>query len=139
LSYLRENNHISYDIHLEVALKTEKLEKAEKIVSTNFKYLYWSCAQQLAHHSVTGCNMKAGDLLGSGTISGEKKEEFGSLLELTWGGRDSITLSSGETRKFIEDGDTVTMTGFVEKKGKRIGFGECSGKVLPALPETDYY
>jgi fumarylacetoacetase len=83
--------------------------------------------------------MKPGDLLGSGTISGEKKEEFGSLLELSWGGRDSLTLSNGETRKFIEDGDTVVMTGFVNKKGRKIGFGECAGKVLPALPETDYY
>ena len=96
--------------------------------------MYWSCAQQLCHHSVTGCNMKPGDMLGSGTISGEKKEQFGSLLQLTWGGRDNITLSNGETRKFIEDGDSIVITGFAVKNGKKIGFGECAGKVLPALP-----
>lgn len=101
--------------------------------------MYWSVAQQLAHHSVTGCNMQPGDLLGSGTISGDKKEEYGSLLELTWGGRDSINLSNGETRKFIEDGDSIVITGFANRNGKRIGFGECSGKVLPAHPEADYY
>lgn len=78
--------------------------------------------------------MKPGDLLGSGTISGEKKEQFGSLLQLTWGGRDNITLSNGETRKFIEDGDSIVITGFAVKNGKKIGFGECAGKVLPALP-----
>lgn len=96
--------------------------------------MYWSCAQQLCHHSVTGCNMKPGDMLGSGTISGEKKEQFGSLLQLTWGGRDNITLSNGETRKFVEDGDSIVITGFAVKNGKKIGFGECAGKVLPALP-----
>jgi fumarylacetoacetase len=115
------------------------MEKGEKIIGTNFKHLYWSCAQQLTHHSVTGCNMQPGDLLGSGTISGDKKEEFGSLLELTWGGKETISLTNGETRTFIQDGDTVVMTGYALKAGKRIGFGECSGKVLPVLPETDYY
>jgi fumarylacetoacetase len=80
LPYLREKNHISYDINLLVSLKTPKMETPERIVKTNFKYLYWSVAQQLSHHTVTGCNMQPGDLLGSGTISGDKKEEFGSLL-----------------------------------------------------------
>lgn len=123
LEYLREKNHISYDINLNVSIQTPKMEKPERIVQTNFKYLYWSCAQQLTHHAVTGCNMTPGDLLGSGTISGEKKEEYGSLLELTWGGRDEIEFSNGEKRKFIQDGDIVVMTGHALKNGKKIGFG----------------
>lgn len=87
--------------------------------------MYWSVAQQLTHHAVTGCNMKAGDMLGSGTISGEKKEEFGSLLELTWGGRDQILLGNGEKRKFVENGDSIVMTGWANINGKKIGFGQC--------------
>lgn len=83
--------------------------------------------------------MQAGDLLGSGTISGQKKEEYGSLLELTWGGKQTINLSNGESRKFIEDGDTIIMKGYANKNGKKIGFGECAGKVLPVLPESEYY
>lgn len=138
LPYLQEKNHISYDISLDVLIKTEKMEAPERLIQTNFKYMYWSCAQQLAHHSVSGCNMRPGDLLGSGTISGEKKEEFGSLLELTWGGRDEIKLSNGEVRKFVEDGDTILMRGTAVKNGRKMGFGECLGKVLPALPESDY-
>lgn len=85
--------------------------------------MYWSVAQQLTHHAVTGCNMRAGDMLGSGTISGDKKEEFGSLLELTWGGRDDIELSNGEKRKFLQDGDSIVMTGWAVRNGKKIGFG----------------
>ncbi len=95
--------------------------------------MYWSVAQQLTHHAITGCNMKAGDLLGSGTISGDKKEEFGSLLEITWGGRDDIELPNGEKRKFVQDGDSILMTGWAVNNGKKIGFGECEGTVLPAL------
>lgn len=111
----------------------------EQIVKTNYKYMYWSCAQQLTHHSVSGCNMQAGDLLGSGTISGQDKTEFGSLLELTWGGRDKIPLKNDETRVFIADGDSIMMRGWADKKGKKIGFGECEGTVLPVLPESDYF
>ena len=139
LPYLREKNHISFDMNLCVAFKTPTMQAPDQIVKTNFKYLYWSVAQQLAHHSVSGCNMRAGDMLGSGTISGEKKEEWGSLLELTWGGRDEITLGNGEKRKFVEDGDEIIMTGFTMKNGKKIGFGDCAGKILPAHPETEYY
>ena len=87
--------------------------------------MYWSVAQQLAHHAITGCNMRAGDMLGSGTISGDKKEEFGSLLEITWGGRDDIDLPNGEKRKFIQDSDSIVMTGWAVRNGKKIGFGEC--------------
>jgi fumarylacetoacetase len=119
-------------------MKTKTMEKADQIVTTNYKYMYWSCAQQLSHHSVTGCNMQPGDLLGSGTISGPEKHEFGSLLELTWGGVNSIALSNGENRKFIEDGDSVNIRGSAFHNGKRIGFGDCEGTVLPAFPESEY-
>ena len=95
--------------------------------------MYYSSAQQLAHHAIGGCRMNTGDLLGSGTISGPERETFGSLLELTWGGKEPLTLAGGETRSFIEDGDSVTLRGWAQGEGHRIGFGECSGKVLPAL------
>ena len=100
------------------------------------KYLYWTFKQQLIHHSSTGCNMRAGDLLGSGTISGPTADPqtYGSMLEITWRGSKPITLSTGEERKFIADGDTVRLTGFGERNGIRIGFGECDGVVLPANP-----
>ena len=139
LPYLQEKNHTSYDIALSLEYKTPKMEKSDVIVTTNYKYMYWSCAQQLAHHSVTGCNMRPGDVLGSGTISGNDKKEYGSLLELSWGGRDTIPLSSGEERKFIQDGDSVNIRGAALNNGKKIGFGECEGTILPALPEADYF
>jgi len=101
------------------------MEKPEKLVTTNYKYMYWSCAQQLAHHSVSGCNMQPGDLLGSGTISGNDKQEWGSLFELTWGGKETVNLSNGETRKFIQDGDSINIRGVALHNGKRIGFGDC--------------
>lgn len=94
--------------------------------------MYWSAAQQLTHHTVSGCNMQPGDLLGSGTISGTQKGEVGSLLELTWGGTNPITLSNGEVRKFVEDGDSIVIRGKSIKNGKVIGFGDCEGTVLPA-------
>lgn len=102
------------------------MEKGDLIVTTNYKYMYWSCAQQISHHSVSGCNMQPGDMIGSGTISGPEKHEFGSLLELTWGGQNNLTLSSGETRKFLEDGDSLLISGNAKSvNGKIIGFGEC--------------
>jgi fumarylacetoacetase len=105
----------------------------ETIVSkTNFKHMYWSMAQQLAHHTVNGCAVKAGDLMASGTISGEKDDSFGSLLELSWNGSRPLPLLDGGTRTFLEDGDTVVMRGHCEKDGIRIGFGEVEGKLLPA-------
>jgi fumarylacetoacetase len=139
LKYLQEKNHISYDINLNVAIKTPKSESAHTLCQTNFKHMYWSVAQQLTHHAVTGCNMQPGDMLGSGTISGSKKEEYGSLLELTWGGRDEIPLPNGEVRKFVADGDSIIMTGWANRNGKRIGFGDCEGTVLPALEESHYF
>jgi len=140
LSYLADPNHSTFDIKLNAGLKTEKLEKPDIITKSNFKYMYWSIHQQIAHHSVTGCNLRPGDLLGSGTISGPEKHERGCLLELTWGGKEALTLSSGEQRTFLKDGDEITLTGFCESKdGYVIGFGECTSKLLPALPIEEYH
>ena len=134
LAYLREENvDNSYDIKLSVELKPENSDKADVICQTNFKYLYWSMAQQLAHHTIAGCSVRVGDLMGSGTISGPTPDSLGSMLELAWNATKPLTLSNGETRSFIQDGDTIIMKGYCEKDGIRVGFGEVSGKVLPAL------
>ncbi len=130
--YLREPGPTNYDIELEVLMQPNGAEHAETIARTNFRHMYYSSAQQLAHHSVCGCKMNTGDLLGSGTISGPEKSQYGSLLELTWGGRDPLTLESGATRAFIEDGDTLILTGWAQGEDYRIGFGECVGTVTPA-------
>jgi maleylacetoacetate isomerase len=139
LNYLQDPNYTSYDIKLSVAIQSESMSQPHVVCRTNFANLYWNAAQQLAHHSVTGCVMKAGDLLGSGTISGQTEDSFGSMLELSWKGSRTVDLgSSDETRKFLEDGDTVIMNGFCSKEGYgRVGFGDCLGKVLPAgsIPE----
>ena len=134
LPYLRHEDNYNFDINLEVALKGEGLPAPVTVCKSNFKYMYWTMKQQLAHHTVTGCNARPGDLLASGTISGEEKDSFGSLLELTWRGSNPLDLGNGVTRKFLQDGDEVIMTGFCEGKGYRIGFGECTGKILPAHP-----
>ena len=130
LPYLRENTANNYDIHLQVAIAADGSETV--ISNTNFKYMYWSMMQQLTHHSITGCNMRVGDLMGSGTISGPEKDSRGSLLELTWNTTEPLTLVNGEQRGFLEDGDTVIMRGHCQKNGLRIGFGEVRGTVLPA-------
>jgi len=109
------------------------------ISKSNFKYMYWSANQQLTHHSVTGCSMSVGDLLGSGTISGTEKGTYGSLLELCWGGKESVKLPNGEERKFLQDGDTLSLEGVCRGNGYTIGFGECSGTILPALDDSHYY
>jgi fumarylacetoacetase len=132
LPYLKTKGKRAVDIDLEVFLNNETLEKPHKITHSNFRYLYWNMAQQLAHHSVTGCNMRTGDLLASGTISGEKKTQYGSMLELSWKGTEPIELPNGEKRTFLEDGDTVTMKGWCQHEEFRVGFGEVNGKVLPA-------
>jgi fumarylacetoacetase len=107
-------------------------QSSENILSqTNFKNMYWSVAQQIAHHTVNGCNLNIGDVLASGTISGTAPNSFGSMLELTWGGKNPITLSDGTERKFIEDGDTLIIRGFAEKNGIRVDFGEVRNTVLP--------
>jgi|TARA_B110000091_G_scaffold39321_1_gene42430 fumarylacetoacetase len=95
--------------------------------------MYWSMAQQLTHHTVNGCNVRSGDMMGSGTISGPTKDSYGSMLELSWKGQNAVLLKNGKERKFIQDNDTIVMRAFSEKDGLRIGFGECIGKVLPAI------
>ncbi len=104
------------------------------VTRSNARHLYWSAKQQLVHHAVTGCNMRPGDLLGTGTISGLSESEYGSMLELSWRGSKEVSLGNGKVRKFIADGDEVFLTGYAQGEGYRIGFGECRGKVLPALP-----
>ncbi|MFT3885230.1 MAG: fumarylacetoacetase [Flavobacteriales bacterium] len=131
LPYLRTEGDHSFDIVLEVGL-APKGGAATTICRSNFKHLYWSMAQQLAHHTVNGCNVRAGDLMASGTISGPTPDSYGSMLELTWRGTKPLKLSDGSERKFIEDGDTLTIRGHAEKDGVRIGFGEVSAEVLPA-------
>ncbi|OTG91953.1 fumarylacetoacetase [Acinetobacter sp. ANC 3813] len=134
LAYLREDHAAnSYDINLSVEIQAENAEQADVISETNFKYMYWSMAQQLTHHTIAGCNVQVGDLMGSGTISGATPNSYGSLLEITWNATKPLTLSNGEERSFIQDGDTLIMKGFCAKEGLRIGFGEVSGKVLPAV------
>lgn len=134
LAYLRHAGEHAFDIRLEARIKPASAEKATTIARTNFKYMYWSMAQQLAHHTVSGCNTRVGDLMGSGTISGPTQDSLGSLLEMTSNGRDPLTLDSGEKRAFIEDGDALILRGWCEGDGFRVGFGECSGTILPAHP-----
>ncbi len=131
LSYLKYEGQLSYDIQLEVFIQPENGTET-KICTSNFKYMYWNMAQQLAHHTVNGCNVRCGDLMGSGTISGPTPDSYGSMLELAWKETKPLQLNDGTERKFIQDGDNVIMRGFSSKDGVRIGFGEVSGKVLPA-------
>lgn len=132
LSYLEYKGEKNYDIKLEVSLTPENGETT--IVSqSNFKYMYWNMCQQLAHHTVNGCNVRVGDMIASGTISGPEKHEFGSMLELAWKGTEPIAMKDGSTRVFMNDNDTCTMKGFAEKDGVKIGFGECVSKLLPAI------
>jgi fumarylacetoacetase len=105
---------------------------AHRVTASNFKYPYWSMRQQLAHHTCNGCNVRPGDLMASGTISGPTADSYGSMLELSWRGTKPIKFPNGEERKFIQDGDRVTMTGFCQGDGYRVGFGELTGRVLPA-------
>lgn len=134
LAYLNETaTDTSFDINLSVELLPENAESATVVCETNFKYMYWSMAQQLTHHTITGCKVEVGDMMGSGTISGPTPDAYGSMLEIAWNATKPVTLAGGETRSFIEDGDTVIMKGYSEKDGVRIGFGEVRGKVLPAL------
>jgi len=132
LPYLRAKNDFTFDIHLEARLQTSSMDSSSVITRTNFQNLYWSIAQQLAHHTVNGCNLQPGDLLASGTISGSNEESRGCMLELTWRGANPLKLPNGETRKWLEDGDTLIITGWCEGDGYRVGFGEVSGKILSA-------
>jgi fumarylacetoacetase len=148
LPYLRHQGAHNFDIALQVALTPQESKQATTIASTNFKHMYWTMAQQLAHHTVSGCNTRVGDLMGSGTVSSagplpaERGNDagtvgtFGSLLELTWNGQYPLLLADGQQRSFIEDGDSLTLTGWCQGNGYRIGFGECSGVILPAPVPT---
>lgn len=132
LPYLQQQSgNANFDIHLEVTLTTAS--GASMVISnSNTKYLYWSIRQQLAHHTVNGCNIQVGDVYASGTISGPTSDSLGSLLELTEGGKKSLHLPDGTERKYLQDGDTITIRAFAEKNGIRIGFGTCVGSILPA-------
>ncbi len=136
LDHLRDTGPMLYDIDLLVSLAPQGKGNST-IARTNYKEMYYSSAQQLAHHSTSGCPMTAGDLLGSGTISGPERHQRGALIELSWGGKNPITLDTGERRSFLEDGDEVTLSGAAHGDGFIIGFGDCTGTILPAL--TDPY
>ena len=131
LPHLNDTGPMLYDIDLSVRIAPKGSDPSE-VVRTNYKEMYYSAAQQLAHHTSSGCPMRVGDLLGSGTISGATKESRGSFLELSWGGKEPFTLDSGETRSFIEDFDTLTLQGFAKGSDFKIGFGDCTGTILPA-------
>lgn len=132
LPYLKQKGEKAFDINLEVAIQPENA--VETVVSrSNFKYMYWSMAQQLAHHTINGCRVNSGDMMGSGTISGPTEDSFGSMLELSWGGQKPLKMNDGSERKFINDNDTVIIRGFCQKDNLRIGFGEVSSKLLPAV------
>lgn len=134
LPYLGYEGNWHFDIHLEVALQSERMSSPQVVCRTNFKNMYWNIAQQLAHQTVNGTNVQIGDLYASGTVSGDLPDSWGSMLELTWRGERPITLKeSGEQRSFLNDNDTVIMTGWCQGEGYRVGFGEVVGKVLPAL------
>jgi fumarylacetoacetase len=133
LEYLKTKGAGNCDIELEVFVTTAGQNKETRISRSNTKYLYWSMAQQLAHHTVNGCNVQVGDLMASGTISGPTPDSYGSLLELSWGGKNPITMADGGTRTFLQDGDTLTIRGRAGQEGQKVGFGEVSGTLLPAL------
>ena len=131
LEYLQTKGAQNYDIELEVAIQPENAPETV-VCQSNMRYLYWSMAQQLAHHTVNGCNVQVGDLMASGTISGPTADSYGSMLELSWGGQQEVALKGGAVRKFLQDGDTVTIRGWAKKDGIRIGFGEVTSAILPA-------
>lgn len=133
LPYLQqESTENSYDIKLKASVETENGD-LNLLTETNFKHLYWTMSQQLAYHTSNGCNVRAGDLLGSGTISGPTKNSYGSMLELTWGGKEPITLKDGTKRTFFNDGDHVIIRGYCKDDKVRIGFGKCTGKIMPSI------
>jgi fumarylacetoacetase len=130
--HLLEGGSTLYDISLEAAILPEGAERATTVTRTNFRHLYYTAAQMLAHHAIGGCRMDTGDLIGTGTISGPAKEEWASLLELTYGGRERLALDGGRERAFLEDGDCVVIRGHAQRGPQRVGFGECTGKILPS-------
>uniref|UniRef100_A0AAY4EBP9 Fumarylacetoacetase n=1 Tax=Denticeps clupeoides TaxID=299321 RepID=A0AAY4EBP9_9TELE len=135
LPYLSHDDPYTFNINLFVSVKGDAMKEAATICKSNFKYMYWTMKQQLAHQTVNGCNVRPGDLLASGTISGPDPESFGSMLELSWRGSKSIDLGEGGSRTFLKDGDEVTLTGYCQGHGYRVGFGPCHGKIIPALQQ----
>ncbi len=131
LPYLKYNGDKNYDIHLEVAIQPEGANETV-VCKSNFKYMYWNMTQQLAHHTMNGCNINVGDMMASGTISGKSEDAYGSMLELAWAGSKPVALNDGSERKFIHDNDTVIMRGYSENGDVRVGFGEVRAKILPA-------
>lgn len=132
LPYLEMKKDHNFDINLEAVIETES-GAAKTVSNSNFKHMYWSMAQQLAHHTVNGCNMNVGDMCASGTISGPTPDSYGSMLEITWRGSKPVAMPDGTERKFIQDGDTVVMKAYCESNGARVGFGEVRTKVLPSV------
>ena len=132
LPYLQYEGNSNYDIHLDVVLEQENGQQTT-ISQSNFKYMYWNMRQQLAHHTVNGCNVNIGDMCASGTISGKEPSSYGSMLELSWRGTKPVPLGDGSERKFLQDGDSLILRGYGMANGVRVGFGEARGKVLPAL------
>jgi fumarylacetoacetase len=132
LPYLQDPDLSSYDINLHIDIKTSTMAEPQRLATSNLKYLYWSMAQQLAHHTMSGCPMQSGDLMGTGTISGTTKDAAGCLLEMSTNGKEPITLPNGEQRTFLEDGDAILLRGECQGEGYTIGFGECDGIVMPA-------
>ncbi len=133
LDYLRSPGPSAFDIQLEVGIRPPRAESVDVVCRSNMRHLYWSVYQQLAHHTVNGCNARPGDLMASGTISGPTPESYGSMLELSWRGTKPLTLSDGTERRFIQDGDSVVMRGWAQGNGYRVGFGRAEGTVLPAV------
>ena len=132
LDYLKFDGLKNYDINLSVSITPEDSNIESIVCNSNFKYMYWNMNQQIAHHTVNGCNLNVGDMMASGTISGHTKDSYGSMLELSWGGKNPIELKDGSTRTFINDMDTVTMRGYCEINNIRVGFGEVKSKILPS-------
>ena len=133
LDYLKFDGLKNYDINLSVSILPGDSEIESVICKSNFKYMYWNMSQQIAHHTVNGCNLNTGDMMASGTISGKSKDSYGSMLELSWGGKKDIILDGGYSRTFVEDFDTIFMRGYCLKNDIRVGFGEVKTKLLPSI------
>jgi len=132
LNYLQQDGDWAFDVNLAVDLQSESMDAPHTVCRSNFKHMYWTVCQQLAHHTVNGCNTQPGDLMASGTISGPTEDSYGSMLELSWRGQNPVKLPNGDTRSFLEDGDRVVLRGHAQGDGYRVGFGTAEGKVLPA-------
>ncbi len=138
LPYLFDNDLKSWDIPITVSIKNKNEKNFHNISTTNYKYIYWSINQQIAHHTVSGCQLRVGDILGSGTISGNKKEEYGSLFELNENGKKKIKVGDNE-KTWIEDNDSIKMQAEIQGDGYKIGFGNCLGEILPSNYNNEYY